>query len=171
VSFEEFERAMRELYKNTEFIREDNFLSTIRDVYEALPLPKRGTARSAGYDIHTPAPFELAPNCSIKIPTGIRVLMEDDWCFVCAPRSGQGVKYRLQLANTLGVVDADYSNADNEGHIWLTICNDTYESRIFFAETFDRIAQGIFLPYGITVDDDADGKRTGGFGSTDVKNK
>ena len=30
-------------------------------------------------------------------------------------------------------------------------------------------AQGIFLPFGITVDDEADGERTGGFGSTTEK--
>lgn len=160
---------MRDIYSGSDFIEEDDFVRSIHEVYDALPLPKRGTARSAGYDIHTPVPFEIGPNCAIKIPTGIRVKMEDDWCFICAPRSGQGVKYRVQLANTIGVVDADYFDADNEGHIWLTLCNDTYEGKIFKAEIFDRIAQGIFLPYGITMDDDADGERTGGFGSTDVK--
>ena len=138
----------------------------VMQIYEELKLPKRATKKSAGYDIYSPIDFELSPGETIKIPTGIRVLMQDDHVFMIYPRSGFGFKYRLQLNNTVGVIDADYSDSDNEGHIFIKITNDSNEGKKFSCEKGIAFAQGIFMQYGITFDDDVTDERNGGFGST-----
>ena len=137
--------------------------------YDELILPKRGTAGSAGYDFYSPVDFTLAPGEVIKIPTGMRAKIDDGWVLIICPRSGQGFKYRLQLYNTVGVIDSDYFGADNEGHIFIKLTNVNREGKVLTVKKGEAFAQGIFLPFGITVDDDAMDKRTGGFGSTDRK--
>lgn len=139
------------------------------EIYQALKLPKRATAGSAGYDFFAPAAFSLAPGETVKIPTGIRVSMEDGWVLKCYPRSGLGFKYRLQFNNTVGIIDSDYFYSDNEGHIFMKLTNDSNEGKTLFVETGTGFAQGIFVEYGITVDDDASAVRNGGFGSTTGK--
>jgi len=134
--------------------------------YESLKTPRRATAGSAGYDFHAPLDFELKPGETIKIPTGMRVRIEEGWALLIYPRSGLGFKFRLQLNNTVGVIDSDYYGAKNEGHIFIKITNDSNEGRTLKVAAGEAFAQGIFTPYGITMDDDADGVRTGGFGST-----
>ena len=143
--------------------------SDIRDMYESLRLPKRATKGSAGYDFFAPFSFSLPPGSTIKIPTGIRAKMEEDWVLQLFPRSGLGFKFRLQLNNTVGIIDSDYFNSDNEGHIFVKLTNDTNENKTVEVAAGTGFLQGIFLPYGITVDDEADGIRNGGFGSTTGK--
>ena len=138
----------------------------IRAIYDSILLPARATAGSAGYDFFAPADFALAPGQSIRIPTGIRVWMEPDWVLKCYPRSGLGFKYRLQLDNTVGIIDSDYYNSDNEGHIFAKLTNDGRESKTLNIQAGTGYMQGIFVEYGITVDDTADAVRNGGFGST-----
>lgn len=136
------------------------------EIYEAIRLPRRATAGSAGYDFFAPTDFRIAPGETIKIPTGIRVEMKDNWVLKCYPRSGLGFKFRLQLDNTVGVIDSDYFYSDNEGHIFSKITNDTREDRIVELAAGTGFMQGIFVEYGITVDDDVTDIRNGGFGST-----
>jgi len=138
----------------------------IKDMYESLSLPKRATKGSAGYDFYAPFSFSLPPATTIKIPTGIRVKMDEDWVLKIYPRSGLGFKFRLQLNNTVGIIDSDYFNSDNEGHIFIKLTNDSNEGKTVDVQEGTGFAQGIFLEYGITVDDDCDGVRNGGFGST-----
>ena len=102
----------------------------------------------------------------VKIPTGIRAEMEEEWVLKCYPRSGLGFKYRLQLNNTVGIIDSDYFYSDNEGHIFAKITNDTNEGKTVEIPAGTGFMQGIFVEYGITVDDEAEGTRNGGFGST-----
>lgn len=135
-------------------------------VYEAIQLPKRATKGSAGYDFFSPLSFELKPQQTIKIPTGIRVRIEEGWFLALFPRSGLGFKYRLQLNNTVGIIDSDYYGSDNEGHIFLKLTNDTNENKTVILKAQEGVAQGIFLPFGLTEDDCADTVRNGGFGST-----
>lgn len=137
--------------------------------YENIKLPKRGTKYSAGYDFYLTRDICLKPNETVKIPTGIRVCLDEDKFLAIVPRSGLGFKYRIQLDNTIGIIDADYINADNEGHIFIKITNDSKEDKMLELESGKAFAQGIILPYFTTIDDDADGERTGGFGSTDKK--
>ncbi len=141
----------------------------IREIYDNILLPKRATAGSAGYDFFAPADFCLQPGEMIKIPTGIRVEMEPEWVLKCYPRSGLGFKYRLQLNNTVGIIDSDYFYSDNEGHIFAKLTNDGREGKTVELKKGTGFMQGIFVEYGITVDDDATGIRNGGFGSTTNK--
>lgn len=138
----------------------------IRDMYESLELPGRATKGSAGYDFHAPFAFSLPPGATIKIPTGIRVKMEENWVLKLYPRSGLGFKFRLQMNNTVGIIDSDYYFSDNEGHIFVKLTNDSNEGKTVDVSAGTGIVQGIFQEYGITVDDEADGVRNGGFGST-----
>ena len=94
------------------------------------------------------------------------VFIEDGWVLKIYPRSGLGFKFRLQLNNTVGIIDSDYYNSDNEGHIFIKVTNDTNEGRVIEIPAGTGFAQGIFVEYGITFDDEADGVRNGGFGST-----
>ena len=100
------------------------------------------------------------------VPTGLKVKMPEDVVLKIHPRSGTGSNCLLQLANQTGVIDSDYyNNPDNEGHIFIPILNlSPYDIEI---KKGDKIAQGIFEHYLITDDDEANGERTGGFGSTD----
>lgn len=141
----------------------------IREIYHDILLPKRATAGSAGYDFFSPADFSMKPGEILKIPTGIRVEMENEWVLKCYPRSGLGFKYRLQLNNTVGIIDSDYFYSDNEGHIFVKLTNDGKEGKTVELKKGTGFMQGIFVEYGITVDDDATGIRNGGFGSTTNK--
>ena len=138
----------------------------LQEIYDAVRLPKRATAGSAGYDFFAPARISLAPGETVKIPTGIRVWMEPEWVLKCYPRSGLGFKFRLQLNNTVGIIDSDYYYSDNEGHIFAKITNDSNEGKALEVKAGDGFMQGIFVEYGITLDDDVTEVRNGGFGST-----
>lgn len=159
VSFEQFGKDWSSNFPN-------HSINQIMKIYENIKLPKRATSGSAGYDFYSPVDFTLKPGCTIKIPTGIRVKMDEGWVLKCYPRSGLGFKYRLQLNNTVGVVDSDYFFSDNEGHIFAKITNDTNENKPLNIKAGEGFMQGIFVEYGITIDDNADGIRNGGFGST-----
>lgn len=134
--------------------------------YEELKLPKRATKGSAGYDFYSPLEVILRPGETIKIPTGIRAFMRADYVLMLFPRSGLGFKFRLQLNNTVGIIDSDYYYSDNEGHIFIKITNDSNEERVLTLTEGMGFAQGIFLPFGITEEDDVTEVRNGGFGST-----
>ena len=136
------------------------------DVYEKLKLPERATAGSAGYDFFSPLTFSLAPGETIKIPTGVRAEIREGWVLQCYPRSGLGFKYRLQLNNTVGIIDSDYFYSDNEGHIFAKITNDSKDGKTLTVEAGQGFMQGIFVPFGITEDDNVTAVRNGGFGST-----
>ncbi|MBR0378689.1 MAG: dUTP diphosphatase [Lachnospiraceae bacterium] len=138
----------------------------IAKIYEEIRMPGRATVGSAGYDFFSPLDFVLAPGQTIKIPTGIRARIEDGWVLMIFPRSGLGFKYRIQLNNTVGVIDSDYYGSDNEGHIFIKITNDSNEEKTLSLKKGDGFAQGVFLPYGITSDDETAAVRNGGFGST-----
>ena len=86
------------------------------------------------------------------------------------PRSGLGFKFKLQLNNTVGIIDQDYYYSNNEGHIFLKLTNDTRENKTVEVKAQNGFAQGIFLEYGITYDDDVADERNGGFGSTTKNN-
>ena len=136
------------------------------EIYESIQLPRRATRGSAGYDFFSPLTFSLAPGETIKIPTGIRAEIQNGWVLQCYPRSGLGFKYRLQLNNTVGIIDSDYYYSDNEGHIFAKITNDSKEGKSVTVEAGQGFMQGIFMPFGITVDDETAEIRNGGFGST-----
>lgn len=158
----QFERVSAERFA-TDW--QDTFGST-PPALDTIALPRRATAGSAGYDFVCPLDVTLEPGETVKIPTGIRVKIEEGWVLKLYPRSGLGFKFRLQLNNTVGIIDSDYYGSDNEGHIFIKITNDSNEGKTVSLKAGEAFAQGIFVEYGITFDDEADGVRNGGFGST-----
>lgn len=137
--------------------------------HEDLKLPKRATAKSAGYDVFSPFNINLFPNEEVKIATGIKAYMLDDEVLFALPRSGHGFKYYIRLANTQGVIDCDYfNNIDNEGHIWIKIRNEG--DKAFSIDKGDAFCQLIFQKYLLADGDDFIGNtRVGGTGSTNEK--
>jgi dUTP pyrophosphatase len=173
VSYEQFKKDWNKTFKGEDAYTDQE----TKEIYDNIQLPTRATMGSAGYDFKSPIPFALFPQTGIKIPTGIRVKIEDGWMLQCFPRSGLGFKYRLQLDNTVGIVDSDYFFSDNEGHIFLKITNDSSkfdsdgeleQTKTLEINDGEGFAQGIFTQFGITVDDENDKKeiRNGGMGST-----
>ena len=156
VSFERFKNASAEIMPE----------KAADIVYSSLKLPRRATKGSAGYDFYTPFDIKLEPGESVKVPTGIRCSMDEGWVLKIYPRSGLGFKYRLQLNNTVGIIDSDYYYSDNEGHIMIKITNDSKDGKTVEIRAGEGFAQGIFVEYGITYDDEANEERNGGFGST-----
>ena len=162
VPYEEFRKAFVES-------EDDKPEEVIKSIYDNIKLPKRATKGSAGYDFHMPITVTLFPGETAKIPTGIRVHMPNNVALFLYPRSGLGFKYRLQLNNTVGIVDSDYYYSDNFGHIFAKITNDSNENMTLVLAENDAFMQGIFMDYFITDDDNTKGIRNGGFGSTDNK--
>lgn len=158
VSFEQFQK---------DFEKQFGDLFNTKEIYDNIRLPKRATKGSAGYDFYVPIPIFLSPEKSVKIPTGIRAKMEDGWVLQIYPRSSLGFKHRMQIDNTVAIIDQDYYYSDNEGHIFIKITNDTKEDyENLLIKSGDAFVQGIFVQYGITLDDDVSEIRNGGIGST-----
>lgn len=135
--------------------------------YINIQRPKRATKGSAGYDFFSPIDFTLNAGDSIKINTGIRVKIDSPQTFLAIfPRSSLGFKYRLQLDNTIGIIDGDYYYSDNEGCIFIKITNDNKSGKTLIIKANEAIAQGIFLQFGLTCDDNTTEVRNGGLGST-----
>lgn len=161
VSFEQFEKdaaaVLGGIYPYSQCKTKDWMT-----IYNEIKLPKRATRGSAGYDFYSPIEFTLEPSAEIIIPTGIRCSMPIDRVLMIFPRSGLGTNNGFVPCNLTGIIDSDYYYADNEGHILMKMkCSkDIY---ISYGQAF---CQGIFVPYGITIDDEANSKRYGGFGST-----
>jgi dUTP pyrophosphatase len=95
--------------------------------------------------------------------------MNEDYVLFLLPRSSLGFKYRLQLDNTVGVIDSDYYYSDNEGHIFIKLTNDSKLDKDMIVKKGEGICQGIFLKFGLTIDDDTNEIRNGGFGSTNKR--
>ena len=143
-------------------------VAAARMLYDNIAIPRRATAGSAGYDMITPFSFTLAPGESVKIPTGLRIRMQPGWMLLILPKSGLGSRFRLQLDNTMGLIDSDYYDASNEGHIMVPVTNDSKSGKTLTLEAGKAFVQAVLVPYGITEDDSAEGVRQGGFGSTGV---
>lgn len=156
-----FEKVSYEQYKKS--IGGDTNLHV---EYNDIKLPQRATTGSAGYDFFSPFAFFLEAGETIKIPTGIRVLLDSNKFLAIYPRSGLGFKYRLQLDNTVGIIDSDYYQSGNEGHIFIKITNDGHDEKRVEIKKGEAFAQGIVQQYFLIEDDDTDGIRNGGFGST-----
>ena len=166
---------------------------------QEINLPRRQTLASAGYDIEAAEEFtipsiwrlnfvrifrlirnghqlyerdyEMADQIlkPLLVPTGLKAYMPEDEVLILANRSSNTFKRNLALPNGIGVIDADYyNNPNNEGEIFVQMIN--YGVRPLHIKKGDRIAQGIFIKYLKTDDDDPIGrKRVSGFGSTNEK--
>lgn len=175
VSFEQFK-------KDCGLTTTDDLL---KEIYDNIKLPQRATSGSAGYDFYLPFNTCLMLDSKYVIPTGIRCKIKDGWVLSLYPRSGLGFKFGVRLSNTVGIIDSDYYNSSNEGHIILSFETGSYDnyrdnlekyseygSRTVRLSAGSAICQGIFTKFGITEDDSpATEKRDGGFGSTDKLQK
>lgn len=137
-------------------------------IYDNIKLPRRSTAKSAGYDFFFPfGRTVIANGTGTMIPTGIKCNILDGWVLLIVPRSSLGINCRIQLDNTIGVIDGDYyNNPKNEGQIFIQITNDSKEGKDCIIDSGNRFCQGIFVPFGITANDNTTEERVGGIGST-----
>lgn len=149
-----------------ERISEKEFLKDVLNGnYEDILLPKRSTKNSAGYDFYSLYDITIKPNEIVKIPTGIKVCMNENEFLGIFIRSSLGFKYNIRMCNQVGIIDTDYyNNKDNEGHIF--VCLQNHGDKDLVIRKGDRFVQGIFMPFLITDDDNTTSRRIGGIGST-----
>ena len=139
-------------------------LCSLEDGYDDIRFPVRATKGSAGYDFYSPIDITIKAHETCKIPSGIRVDIEDGYVLMLYPRSSLGFKYQMTLMNTTGIIDSDYYHADNEGHIIVAIANRGEKD--LEIKKGDRFVQGIFLRYYLAQEEEVTEVRTGGFGSS-----
>ena len=172
VSYEQFEKDYLDNLTNYENFSDEEKEVTIKEchrIYDNIKLPKRATKGSAGYDFYLPYDIFIPTQTAVKVVTGIRCFIEDGWVLKAYPRSGHGFKFGVHLANTVGIIDSDYYNSSNEGHIQIKLVNDSRIAKDISLKECDAFCQGLFIEYGITYDDDVEEIRDGGFGSTSKK--
>ena len=189
VSFEQYLKDWKNLYNpNNPNDYDENIVKKIKDIYDNIKLPSRSTKGSAGFDFYSPFSFTMKIGSNIIIPTGIRFKTNTKGVVLCVfPRSGLGTKYGIQIANTVGIIDEDYYEADNEGHIMIKLQMNgqfmpltiefsdddtdsmdhahTYVNTNLRIESGTKFCQGIVLKY-FNDGQEVDKQRTGGFGST-----
>ena len=161
VSYEQFKKDLSSCFPN--FYKEEDM---IKEIYDSIELPQRATTGSAGYDFKIPTFLLMSKGEDYLIPTGIRCNIDDGWVLKLYPKSGLGTKYGFELINTVGIIDSDYYYSDNEGHILAKI-KHTQGTNYLEIHKGKAFMQGVFVPYGITTDDNANNIRNGGFGSTE----
>lgn len=128
-----------------------------------IKLPTRGTSKAAAYDFYANDTYTVEPNKIAKVWTDVKAYMGDEEVLLLDVRSSMGGKF--MLANTLGVIDADYySNESNDGNIGVFLLNISEETQTINAG--DRVAQGMFFNYLIADNGNTDEVRNGGFGSS-----
>jgi dUTP pyrophosphatase len=145
-----FEQVKEEFIKNADGLRK---------------MPVRATKHSAGYDFYSPIDVTIEPKAMQMIWTDIKASMNTGEVLLLCVTSGMG-KYGIMLANTLGVIDADYyGNTGNDGNIGFRLYN--FSDTPYVIKAGDKIGQGIFTTF-LTIDDEAEVnvERVGGFGST-----
>lgn len=136
---------------------------------KGINLPVRKTKYSAGYDIEaaedvTIPSFKKGMNPTL-VKTGLKAYMQEDEVMLLYNRSSNPKKKGLIMANSVGVIDKDYyENPDNDGHFMFAFYNIKEED--ITIKKGEAIGQAIFQKYLIADDDDAQGERMGGFGST-----
>lgn len=136
---------------------------------KGINMPVRKTKYSAGYDIEAAEDiiipsFKKGMNPTL-VKTGLKAYMQEDEYLKLCNRSSNPKKKGLILANSIGVVDADYyGNPDNDGHIMFAFYNTKEEDTVI--KKGDCIGQAIFEKYLVADGDNAEGERIGGFGST-----
>lgn len=165
-----FERVKFDAFKNDmAMYRPINFMSgEVEKAYDGIKIPVRKTKYSAGYDICIPIGISIPPGQRRVIPTGIKVVFEEDemesWHLQMYVRSSVGIKDGIVLTNGTGVIDSDYQFAHNDGDMMLALLNTS--DKLVQYKAGDRICQAVFVIHGLTSDDNASGDRIGGIGST-----
>lgn len=153
-----------------EKISYEEFVKTFgenKELYEEYKLPKRATKNSAAYDLLAIQDVIIKPREIKKIPTGIKVFMQNDEALLLIVRSSMGFKYNVRMCNQVGLIDSDYyNNASNEGHMFVALQNEG--TKEYIVKKGEAYSQALFIKY-LTCGDNPDEERTGGFGSTNKK--
>lgn len=162
VKYEAFEHDMMQY-------RPINYLGgEVKKAYDEIKLPERKTRYSCGYDVRTPVTVSIMAHSSIVIPTGIKAVFNEDemetWCLKLYARSSVGIKDKVVITNSVGLIDSDFQFSNNDGDMLIALTNMSDETKKYKAG--DRVCQAVFEIYGITSDDKANGRRCGGVGST-----
>jgi len=132
---------------------------------QTIKLPTRATKNSAGYDFYSPIEIIIPPKSKELIWTDVKAYMQPGEVLLIDVRSSIGIKKGLMLANTIGIIDMDYySNPDNDGNIGICLYNTTDQP--VKIEAYERIAQGLFIPFLIADNGNTNKERIGGIGST-----
>lgn len=141
-------------------------LVPVKDAPEGTIVPKRGSKYSAGYDFYAAEDINCRAHSISKLSfTNIKAYMPKNEYLAIMIRSSLAVKHGLQVAQGTAIIDADYAdNPTNDGNIGICIVNNTGGDYII--RKGERFCQGVFHKYEITDDDNAEGERTGGYGST-----
>ena len=135
VSFDQFildftanniHKKVKKILSDKEYIWVDETYTheEIKEIYDNIKLPQRGTFGSAGYDFFIPFEIFLEKDEAAVIPTGIRCKIDDNYVLNIYPRSGLGFKNKMSLYNTVGIIDSDYYNSKNEGHIMIKVVHE-----------------------------------------------
>lgn len=123
-----------------------------KELYDSYNVPKRETKYAAGYDFEALSDITIKPNEILKIPTGIKAIMNGDEVLLLVDRSSQGFKHNVRMCNQIGVIDKDYyNNQNNEGHIWIRLQNEG--DKDYSVKKGEGIIQGLFIKY-LTTDDE-----------------
>ena len=136
---------------------------------QGVNMPVRKTKYSAGYDVEAVEdtvipPFKAGMNPTL-IKTGLKAYMQEDEYLMLCNRSSNPKKKGLVMANSVGIIDKDYyENPDNDGHFMYAFYNIKEEEIVI--KKGEAIGQAIFQKYLIVDQDEAQGERMGGFGST-----
>lgn len=146
--------------------------SELMEWYNDIRLPRQATASSAGCDFFMPFNLNFEAGSRFRIATGVRWVTDRQGSdrgkvLLIVPRSGLGFRYGIRLTNTIGVIDADYCDSDNEGHIIISLENPS-ETAVALPQG-KAFAQGMVVCYEIPDGAESDDSRSGGFGSTDNK--
>lgn len=119
----------------------------------------------AGWDLRSAhEDFTLKPGAKVTVDTGIKLAIPRNYVGLIMPRSGLGCKNRVGLANTVGVIDADY-----RGEVKVFLVNDGHAD--VEIKQYDRVCQLLIVPVvlqsmrkvGFLGDT---GRGEGGFGHT-----
>ena len=159
VTFAQYLSDWRDAFKLDWYTDEE-----VREVYDGIKIPQRSTKDSAGYDFY--CPYEIAVNKKMPstVLTGIRCKIDPGNVLLIFPRSSLATKKGLVLANSTAVIDSDYYDAKNEGHIILKMRCDRDEG--YTIKEDERVAQGIIFPFVVAENGNTNAERIGGFGST-----
>lgn len=144
----------------------------MEEEYSKIKIPSRATSGSVGYDFYLPFSISLDPSESIIIPTGIRCSITEGFSLDVYPKSGLGFKNHTTIANTVGIIDADYYMSDNEGHIMIKLINNGFNVPLtekLRRKQGESFVQGLFHECFAAINDldNTEMKiRNGGFDST-----
>lgn len=141
----------------------------IETAWNNIKIPRRATKGSAGYDVEAPIEFHILPHDKVIVPSGLKAYFPPEQIgthyLALFDRSSLSIKRGVNLTNQTAIIDSDYyGSEENEGCMLIALTN-TNDHVVKF-QAGERVVQGIICRHEVTDDDDADGIRHGGVGSS-----